>query len=226
MFLSKDWDWSDNFGNPSASIPTIFNSKGFQLSPSFLQLLLTYPFPFIGLLVANIWNLIFFPINITLLQHEQFSFLLLSCEVRHMVYFSVIANPMFFLTSSKSQLIWGVLPNLHRRKYNFPMCDAVSRISCRWWDCQVYPYHRKYRARAEERGWATGRLLKSWTRVSVTTELYCDFLETISALTSLQLLPYGRWEAEFIPVVPDLDFSKGESSGVKHKPLWLYWMLI
>lgn len=147
--------------------------------------------------------------------------------MRHMLYLSGYCQPNALLTSSKSQLVWGVFPNSHTRKYNFLMWDAVNRVSHRWWVSQLYPYHRKYRAKAEEeRGLSGGRLLKSWTRINITTKLYCDFLQTISTLRSLQLFPYGKWVVEFIPVVPELDFSKGERSGGEHKPLWLYWMLI
>lgn len=69
LYLSKDWVQSDNFG--PTFVLGVFSSKGFQLSSSLLQLLLTHPFPYCDLLVATKWNLMLFLTRITLLQAEK-----------------------------------------------------------------------------------------------------------------------------------------------------------
>lgn len=153
--------------------------------------------------------------SITLLQAEK---PLESREVRHILNFSECFAAWFYISA-------------HRRSIPRPAqlqeWDVGNRVSHKRGDWNFYLCHREYGTNAEEeRHWAAGKQLKSWTKISITSKLYCDFLQTVSPLRSLQLFPCGRGAAEFIPVVSELDFSKGERSGEEHKPLWLYGMLI
>lgn len=188
----------------------IFNSKGFQLYSSFFQLLPTYLFHFLGLLVANMWNLMLVPINIVSLQPEQFPAFYLPVKWDTCCTSQSIANPML------CRPVW----NLSSYDECFQNCCEQGLIQTVGFSAAENIGQRQRRREAKQKG----RLPKSWTRASITTKMYCDFLLTISALRSLQLFPYGRWGVEFIPIVPELDFSKGKRSGEKHKPLWLHWI--
>lgn len=157
--------------------------------------------------------------SITLLQAKQF---LQSCEVRHILNFSEYFATWFYISAHRRSV-----PKPACREVQLPEWDVGNRVPHKRENWKFYPCHREYGTKAEEeRGWAAGKLLKSWTKISITNKLYCDFLQIVSPPRSLQLFPCGRGAAEFIPVVSELDFSKGESSEEKHKPLWLYRLLI
>lgn len=158
LYLIKDWVQRDNFG--PTFVLGVFSSKGFQLSSSLLQLLLTHPFPYCGLLVAIKWNLMLFLNRIALLRAEK-------------LHRAVRWGPSW---TSQNVL------HLSSQEECSETCmreSTASRVGC-WKETvphkrggwKLYPCHTEYGANAwEERGWAAGELLKSWTKISITNKL-------------------------------------------------------
>lgn len=164
--VSVIWNWICTWVRIEYSVtildPLLFQSspKGFQLSSSLLQLLLPHPFPYCGLLVAIKWNLMLFLNRIALLRAEK-------------LHRAVRWGPSW---TSQNVL------HLSSQEECSQTCmrgSTASRVGC-WKETvphkrggwKLYPCHTEYGANAwEERGWAAGELLKSWTKISITNKL-------------------------------------------------------